>query len=142
MRVLVLVLVTDVTRFSVSDGDFFSKIPYFKREEFACECGCGFDAVDVELLFVLIDLREHFDSPVRLTGPNRCSAHNFAVGGSSRSQHIYAKAADVTVDGIHADVVADYLEDKYPDKYGVGRYVGRTHVDVRTAKARWDYRNK
>jgi len=29
---------------------------YFKRGEFVCSCGCGFDTVDVDLLPVLIDL--------------------------------------------------------------------------------------
>jgi hypothetical protein len=48
---------------------------------------------------------------------------------------------DFWIKDVHADDVADYLESKYPSKYGIGRYVGRTHVDVRSDKAyRWDYR--
>jgi hypothetical protein len=41
---------------------------------------------------------------------------------------------------VHDDKVADYLEEKYPDKYGIGRYIGRTHLDIRKTKARWDNR--
>ena len=31
---------------------------YFKRSEFACKCGCGFNVVDTELLDVLIDVKK------------------------------------------------------------------------------------
>ena len=114
---------------------------YFKRNEFACNCGCGFDAVDKELLDVLTDVREYYNKPVIITGPNRCQAHNRKVGGASNSQHTKAMAVDFKVKGIHADEVADYLENKYRNKYGIGRYVGRTHIDVREdGPARWDNR--
>lgn len=126
--------------FSADGENFFDKIPYFKREEFECKCGCGFDSVDVELLFVLIDLREHFDAPVHINSGNRCFHHNRDEGGADSSEHVNGVAADVRVDGAHADKVADYLESKYPDKYGIGRYRGRTHIDVRSYKARWDNR--
>jgi uncharacterized protein YcbK (DUF882 family) len=115
--------------------------PFFKRSEFACQCGCGFDAVDAELLEVLTDLREHFDRPVIINSGNRCQAHNASIGGSApNSKHTKGIAADVRVKGVHADDVADYLENKYPNKYGIGRYIGRTHIDVRETLARWDYR--
>jgi len=113
---------------------------HFSRWEHACECGCGFDTVDAELNIVLEDLHGHFDISVHISGPNRCEKHNREVGGEDDSQHLLAKAADVWVADIDPDVVADYLEKKYPTKYGIGRYVGRTHVDVRAKKARWDKR--
>lgn len=113
----------------------------FRRSEFACRCGCGFSAVDTELLQILERLREHFNgAKVTLNSPCRCSAHNKAIGGSSRSKHVFAIAADFAVNGVHADRVADYLEETYPNKFGIGRYIGRTHVDVRPNKARWDKR--
>ena len=113
---------------------------YFQREEFACKCGCGFDTVDYELAEVLDDVRRHFDSPVRINSGCRCISHNHRVGGSSHSTHVDGRAADFIVSGIHEDEVADYLETKYPDKYGIGRYNGRTHIDTRSGKARWDMR--
>lgn len=121
-------------------SDFFEKIPYFSREEFACDCGCGFDAVDIELLFVVTDMRKHFGKPVRFNSANRCIKHNHDEGGADGSEHINGVAGDITVDDIHPDKVADYLEKKYPNKYGIGRYRGRTHIDVRPYKARWDNR--
>ena len=113
---------------------------YFEREEFACQCGCGQDTVDAELMRVMDDVRAYFNRPVTISSGNRCVSHNKIVGGSGNSQHLYSKAADFVVIGVHEDIVADYLEKKYSDTYGIGRYNGRTHVDCRENKARWDKR--
>ena len=113
---------------------------HFNREEFACSCGCGKDTVDFELIVALEDVRGYFDAPIEITGGNRCKTRNTEIGGSERSQHIHCKASDFKVKGIHENRVADYLESKYPDKYGIGRYNGRTHLDIRKSKARWDNR--
>ena len=113
---------------------------HFSREEFSCRCGCGWDTVDVELITVLEDVRGFFDSPIAINSGNRCPTHNIEVGGSRGSQHIFGKAADFVVKDVHADEVADYLEETYPNSYGIGRYEGRTHVDTRGSKSRWDKR--
>lgn len=138
------------------------------RREFICECGCGFDTVDAELLSVLQGTCDYFalayDVPARIiiTGGNRCHAHNTnqrtlweLSGGNEGSKtakhslHVFGRAADfkieVLIDGswqpVHPDAVADYLEATFPGKYGIGRYHGRTHVDTRTNDpARWDGR--
>lgn len=110
----------------------------FTRSEFACKCGCGFSAVDAELLLVLRDIREHFGSRVFITNACRCLAHNKKVGGampsekSKGSKHVMGLAADISVEGIDQAEIATYLENKYPNKYGIGRYPKQrfTHVDV------------
>lgn len=96
--------------------------------------------MDAELLSVLTDVRIWFNAPVTINSGCRCPAHNRAVGGEPGSKHTMAIAADIVVLGIHADRVVGYLEQTYPDRYGIGRYVGRTHIDVRAIKARWDRR--
>ena len=113
---------------------------YFSRSEFACQCKCGFATVDTELLEVLEDVREYYNSPIIITSGCRCAVHNSNIGGSSRSKHTEGIAADFVVKEIHEDLVYNYLDEKYPDKYGIGRYEGRTHIDVRSFKARWDER--
>ena len=113
---------------------------YFKRSEFACKCGCGFSSVDVELLAVLTDLREHFGKPTSLNCACRCASHNKAVGGAAGSKHLHGMAADVVVRDVSPNIVAAYLENKYPNTYGIGRYNTFTHIDVRSSKSRWDYR--
>jgi hypothetical protein len=69
------------------------------------------------------------------------------VAYSSKTQHMYARAADYklfnrdTGEQIDPDRVADYLDSKYPDRYGIGRYSNRTHFDTRSnGPARWDVR--
>lgn len=110
----------------------------FARKEFACKCGCGFDTTDAELLTVLKELKKDFGyRVVILNCACRCSRHNASVGGKPKSQHLFGKAADIRVMGASPDKVADYLDEKYPDKYGIGRYQTFTHIDVRDQKARW-----
>ncbi len=111
---------------------------YFRREEFACKCGCEFATVDVELIGVLEDVREFFGSPVILNCGCRCSTHNAEVGGAERSKHLLGIAADIRVKDVEPDKVFSYLNKKYLTTYGIGRYNSFTHIDVRPFKARWD----
>jgi uncharacterized protein YcbK (DUF882 family) len=111
---------------------------YFDRSEFACECGCGYDTVDAELLEVLTIVREHFAHPVSINSGCRCPSHNAAIKGSPRSQHQYGRAADIVVKGVSPGVVHDYINAKFPNQYGLGRYETFTHVDTRGWKARWE----
>lgn len=111
---------------------------HFNREEFACKCKCGFDTVDIELLRVLERLREHFAKPVVITSGCRCDAYNKKIGGSSNSQHTKGRAADIVVKGVESYVVYAYLHERYPNKYGIGKYDGWCHIDTRTnGPARW-----
>jgi uncharacterized protein YcbK (DUF882 family) len=110
---------------------------YFSKEEFACRCRCGFDAVSAELVQALTDIRQHFNKPIQITSGNRCKAHNKTIGGEEGSKHIEGIAADFKVAEVAPSRVQTYLEEKYPDKYGIGRYSNRTHLDVRPNKARW-----
>jgi len=112
---------------------------HFYRVEFKCRCGkCDFDTVDAGLIEVLEIVRETYGE-VRINSGARCEAHNKAVGGGSRSQHLYGKAADIVVDDVSAKVIYDFLDREYPDTFGIGLYKNpaRVHIDVRTKKARW-----
>lgn len=109
----------------------------FSRYEFACNCGCGFDTVDVELIPVVQDLRDHFNKPISITSGCRCVKYNKRVGGAKHSKHMISRAADIQVHATKPKEVADYLEKKYPGKFGIGRYRTFTHVDTRAGMARW-----
>lgn len=110
---------------------------HFKRSEFACKCGCGFDDVNLKLIEVLEGVRNHFNAPVYINSGCRCQRHNHAVGGKPNSQHLLGNASDIKVKGVAPEDVAGYLESKYPDKFGIGRYKTFTHIDVRSVKSRW-----
>ena len=103
----------------------------FTRSEFKCLCGCGFDTVDIELLRILENIRNFFDKPVHITSGCRCENHNQFVNGSRYSQHKKGRAADIIVDGIEPDVIADFAE-RLLSSGGVGRYSTFTHIDTRT----------
>ena len=114
--------------------------PYFRRDEFACNCGCGFDTVDIRTLSVLESIRDHF-GPVYITSGCRCSDYNAQVGGVPDSQHVHARAADIQVEGASPDAVYGYVVNNLPG-VSAGRYDTFTHVDTRTnGPARWDARS-
>ncbi len=124
--------------------------PNLSRYEMACECGCGFDTVDIELVVVLQGLCDFLFGdmgwkPVLIiTGPNRCRMHNSKTPGASpNSQHVYARAADFKIK-VHGEFVDpkriyNYLHALYPNQYGIGLYNNRVHIDTRTGPpARWE----
>lgn len=110
----------------------------FKREEFACKCGCGFDTVDIELYYVVVAVREYFRKPVFINSACRCTQHNKAVGGTKNSQHVMGRATDIKVQGVDPKEVYAYLDKRFGDKISLGSYETFTHVDTRTnSPARW-----
>ncbi len=122
-------------------GDFWDGVKYFKRNEFHCKCGkCGGFPVepDEKLVKLLVQIREHFDSPVTITSGVRCKTHNANVGGASNSQHLYGTAADFKVKGKTPKEVAAYCETLLPKSGGIGIYSSWVHVDVRSNKSRWN----
>jgi len=138
----------------------------FSRSEFACPCGCGQDAVDYELIINLESLADYFEQQepnvsrvvVHINSGNRCKAYDYQLkidlghdmSKPSKSQHLFNKASDFWMEYVYSgktqrkripdDLVADKLEEFYPNKHGIGRYKGRTHYDTRTGPARWDNR--
>ena len=124
----------------------------FSRSEFACQCGCGFDCVDAELVSNLEWLRYKVAETVGaaisivITSGNRCLAHNHKEGGVDSSKHTKGLACDfkcLRSDNkalIDTDIVADIIDAEYPNFYGIGRYSNRVHWDMRKTKARWDDR--
>lgn len=110
----------------------------FLRKEFDCNCGnCEPIAVDHELITVLEDLRSYFGKQITVTSGYRCPDHNAAVGGHPKSKHMLGIAADIKVAGVYPQAVYNYLNEKYPDKYGIGLYSAWVHIDVQEKRLRW-----
>jgi uncharacterized protein YcbK (DUF882 family) len=108
----------------------------FRVKEFACSDGSDPIFIDSELVNVLQKIRAHFGKSVTITSAYRTPPKNKAVGGEKYSQHLYGRAADISVSGVSPKKVAAYA-DKILPKGGVGTYASFTHVDVRGTKARW-----
>jgi uncharacterized protein YcbK (DUF882 family) len=123
---------------------------HFKKEEFRSKDGVHFPYEVKQNLKVLAEqlevLREHFQKPININSGYRSPKHNAKVGGAENSQHLLGKAADVVIDGVSPDEVADAIEflidNKMMKQGGLGRYVDFTHYDIRGKKSRWDKRPK
>ena len=83
-------------------------------------------------------IRERVGRPVYIESGYRCEDHNREVGGVPNSQHVLGTAADITVDDISIDELADIAKECGAD--GVGRYYGLqfVHIDVRGYDAKWE----
>lgn len=103
---------------------------YFDRTEFACTCGCGHDTVDAELLAILVNIREHFGRKMTITSGARCHVRNKEIGGAPESWHIRGRAADVVVEDISPQLVAETAA-QYGAS-GIKNYATWTHIDTRS----------
>ena len=109
----------------------------FRVKEFACTDGSDPIFIDSELVEVLQKIRNHFGKSVKITSAYRTPGKNKAVGGTTYSQHLYGRAADIKISGVTPKKVAAYAEKLMPNEGGIGIYATFTHIDVRGTKARW-----
>ena len=109
----------------------------FTVREFACKDGSDSVKISSDLVAILQKIRDHFGKPVTINSAYRNSAYNKKIGGATYSQHVYGTAADIVVQGVSPDEVAKYAEYLMPKYGGIGLYPSFTHVDVRSARARW-----
>ena len=133
----------------------------FSRHEFVCGCGCDKEpTIDAEMINVVQDCVDHFSRLndrrmyVTVLSGFRCKLWNAYIWGKRNmarvakgleeekpawnSKHTTGKAIDFTIRGISPDAVYNYLDKKYPNKYGIGKYPDRTHFDPRTEKYCWE----
>lgn len=110
---------------------------HFQRAEFACKCGCGYDDIDLRLVQILEEIREHFGgNPVYITSGCRCEIHNAEVGGVQGSWHTKGLAADFYIEGVTVRKLLNYCNKLVNN--GVIRYAytnkssmnGVVHIDI------------
>jgi len=116
------------------------RFPNFKRDEFVCPCGCGFDDVDPLIVTTLQRLRDEVQRPVVVNSGCRCKSHNAAVNGSKSSQHLKGKAADIKIEGMTSIQIIDVIRRLYLDGEIYVGYVyaingASVHVDVRAPQS-------
>lgn len=117
----------------------------FSREEFDCKDGTKVPAELMpnlrELVKNLQVLREDIGEPIHVNSGYRTPAYNKKVGGKPASQHLKAKAADITAKSFTPKQLAARIEKLIAagkmKQGGIGIYPGFTHYDVRGTKARW-----
>ena len=115
----------------------------FSRHEFACSCGCGFEAVDAELIKILENTRAYFGGkPLHINCACRCLSHNKSIGSKDTSKHVKGMAVDFHIKGVAPVDIAWYIDRHYlKERGGIGIYDKwknpGVHIDVRAGKARW-----
>ena len=86
-------------------------------------------------------VRDNVAMPITINSAYRCETHNKSVGGSSRSQHLVAKASDIVVKGKTPKEVVEVIEmliqKGVMKQGGLSAYSTFTHYDIRGYKARW-----
>lgn len=112
----------------------------FRLWEFVCPC-CGRDSISGRLVTALQELRDLADAPITITSGIRCERWNKKCGGAEKSQHLYGRAVDIVIRGLHP-VEMETLAEKVTKfrQGGIGVYPnnGFLHVDVRhDGPARW-----
>ena len=128
----------DVKVYSLAAEGGRQVTPHFKVREFACNDGSDPVFISQALADILENIRVHFGKPVHINSGYRTVSYNKTVSGSSStSQHCNGLAADIRVEGVSPDRVADYAEQLLGDHGGVGIYDTFVHVDVRANKSRW-----
>lgn len=110
----------------------------FKAKEFACKDGSDAIFIAPSLVDILQAIRNKFGRAVYINSAYRTPSHNKKEGGSTYSQHLYGKAADIRITGVKPKVIAEYIETLIPDTGGIGIYKNFVHVDVRAEKSRWN----
>ena len=93
---------------------------HFRVYEFACSDGSDVVFVSQALADILENIRVHFGKPVHINSGYRTVSYNKTVSGSSStSQHCNGLAADIRVEGVSPDRVADYAEQLLGDHGGI-----------------------
>ena len=115
---------------------------HFKMSEFRCRDGSTVPRQYWENLQRLMDKLEELrtacgNRPVVVNSGYRTASYNKRCGGAARSQHLYAAAADIRVNGLTPSQVHS-IANKVFANGGVGKYATFTHVDVRGYKSRWN----
>ena len=119
--------------------------PNFHIREFKCKDGSKVPEAleaNVRLLATQLQvLRDFIGIPIHLNSAYRTEAYNASIGGSPKSQHKLAKAADMVTAKYTpkqlANIIKKLIKQGKMIQGGVGVYPSFVHYDVRGTEARW-----
>ena len=119
-------------------------IPNFSWEEVVA--GFKPDERFWEHMRLLQKMRDWWDAPFRVSSGFRSSAHNNAVGGANKSQHmifatdIIPSTKSPLLEEPYLPIALEMLADKADELgfNGIGLYDNFIHLDKRETKSRWD----
>ncbi len=104
----------------------------FKIREFRSRCGADKILIDEKLVTLLQKMRDEFGA-INISSAYRTPGYNAQVGGVSNSQHVYGRAADITLtDSKKLLEAAQYAEKIGFTGIGLDNKYGMfIHVDTR-----------
>ena len=119
--------------------------PNFNLAEFKCNDGTEVPKElipnAIELAQNLQALRDELGESLYINSAYRHEAYNKKIGGKKNSQHLQAKASDITCKSKTPKQLASIIEKlimaKKMKQGGLGIYPGFVHYDIRGTKARW-----
>lgn len=117
----------------------------FSLSEFDCKDGSELPIALLPNVLDLADnlqvLRDYLGVPISINSAYRSLEHNRKIKGSTKSQHLLAKAADIVVKSKSPDEVANIIKYLISEgkmvQGGLKAYDTFTHYDIRGYKARW-----
>lgn len=77
----------------------WNEIKNFTESEFDCNCGCGLNNINTDLVYNLDKARELAGVAFKINSACRCSNRNNAEGGEELSSHLDGLAVDIKVLG-------------------------------------------
>jgi uncharacterized protein YcbK (DUF882 family) len=111
---------------------------HFTIFEFACKCGCGYDAISPALVGKLELARDEAGVAFVITSGCRCDEHNKKVGGVAGSAHTMGLAADIAVTDKTKEVILKAVR-KHFNRIGVAEKFIHVDIDESKAAAEWKY---
>jgi uncharacterized protein YcbK (DUF882 family) len=117
----------------------------FRLSEFDCKDGSELPTALLPNVLDLADnlqvLRDYLGVPISINSAYRSLEHNRKIKGSTNSQHLLAKAADIVVESKSPEQVANIIKFLISEgkmtQGGLKAYDTFTHYDIRGYKARW-----
>ena len=117
----------------------------FSLSEFNCKDGSELPTALLPNVIDLADnlqvLRDYLGVPISINSAYRSLEHNRNIKGSTSSQHLLAKAADIVVESKTPEQVANIIKYLISEgkmiQGGLKAYNTFTHYDIRGHKARW-----
>ena len=117
----------------------------FSLSEFDCKDGSELPTALLPNVLDLADnlqvLRDYLGVPISINSAYRTLEYNRNIKGSTNSQHLLAKAADIVVESKTPEQVANIIKYLISEgkmiQGGLKAYNTFTHYDIRGHKARW-----
>lgn len=118
----------------------------FSLSDFSCSDGTSvpadYKANVIQLAKNLQILKNEVKKSIHINSSYRTESLNKKVGGSTTSQHLYAKAADITIKAMTPKDVHSKIEELIKkgtlSQGGLGLYNTFVHYDIRGSKSRWN----